>query len=702
MVKGHTLIIAEKFDAAQRIASALSPEGPPKRKTYRSIPYFEFKRDGKKFVVTPAMGHLYTVTQESGGRSLYPVFDFKWAPRHLAERGAKKIKTVISAIERLSKDASEFINATDYDVEGSLIGYMILKHACGGKEVQAKRMKFSTLTPEELNEAFKNLMPRLDFEMAEAGRTRHEVDWLYGVNLSRALILSVEKQSKKHFTLSIGRVQGPTLKLLCEREYEINSFVPTPYWEISAEALIGGSAYKVDFEKDKLWSLKEAEAVASACKGKHGTIMEVAEKTLRRMPPEPFDLGSLQREAYRFFGYTPRRTLDIAERLYLSALISYPRTSSQKLPPTINYEAILKGLAENPAYKRLAEIVLSTEELKPVEGAKSDPAHPAIYPTGKLPEAALSRDDARIYDLVVKRFLATFGKPSLRLMVRVSMEVEGYRFTLSGRRILEEGWISLYKPYAEFEEKPLPPLKKGEKVLFKEVESLQKFTEPPPRYNPASLLRAMEELELGTKATRAEIIETLYQRAYIKGERMAVTDVGFTVIEALSKYCPAIVSVEFTRNLEKQLYSIEQSLEKRENVLLEAIKELKPIVERLKEAEEGLGSMLLKAIQAENLKRRLVGSCPSCGTGNLIILKSRRTGKRFIGCTNFFAGKCKQAFPLPQRGRLTVSDKPCKQCSWPVLTLKLTGKRTFSFCINPECPSRANFKPRSGAGRRKG
>lgn len=688
MERGYTLIIAEKFDAAQRIASALSLDGPPKKKTYRGIPYFEFKRNGERFIVAPAMGHLYTVTQEKGGRSHYPIFEFRWVPRHLAERGAKKVKTIISAIEKLSKKASSFISATDYDVEGSLIGYMILKYACGGKEFQAKRMKFSTLTPEELNQAFENLKPSLDFELAEAGRTRHEVDWLYGVNLSRALILTVEKQSRKHFTLSIGRVQGPTLKLLCEREYEINSFVPTPYWEIMAEALIGGSSFKVEFERDKLWSVGEAEAVVSACKGKQGTIVEVAEKTYRRMPPEPFDLGSLQREAYRFFGYSPSRTLSIAERLYLNALISYPRTSSQKLPPTINYEAILRGLAENPAYKPLAEKVLEGGELKPVEGAREDPAHPAIYPTGKLPESPLSKDDFRIYDLVVKRFLATFGKPSLRLMVKVSIDVEGYRFTLNGRRILEEGWLNLYRPYAEFEEKPLPSLKKGEKVLLAKIEHVQKFTEPPPRYNPASLLKAMEELELGTKATRAEIIETLYQRGYIKGERITVTDVGFAVVEAFAKYCPTIISVEFTRNLERQLYAIERREEERDNVLSEAVQKLKPVVEKLKEAEESLGGMLLKAIEAENLKRRLVGPCPSCGTGHLIILKSRRTGKRFVGCTNFFSGRCRQAFPLPQRGRLNVAEKACKHCGWPSLSLKLPGRRPFTFCINPYCPSR--------------
>ena len=298
MARGHTLIIAEKFDAAERIASALSLDGPPVKKTYRGIPYFEFRRNGRKFVVAAAMGHLYTVTQERGGRDYYPVFTFRWAPRHLAERGARKVKTVIAAIERLGKKASEFINATDYDVEGSLIGYMVLKYACGGKEHEAKRMKFSTLTPEELNQAFENLMPRLDFELAEAGRTRHEVDWLYGVNLSRALILSVTKQTNKHFTLSIGRVQGPTLKLLCEREYEINSFVPTPYWEIKAKASVGGSIFELEYEVDRLWSREEAEAVVSACKGKIGRVVQVSEREVRRLPPEPFDLGSLQREAY--------------------------------------------------------------------------------------------------------------------------------------------------------------------------------------------------------------------------------------------------------------------------------------------------------------------------------------------------------------------------------------------------------------------
>ncbi|RLI29395.1 MAG: DNA topoisomerase I, partial [Candidatus Hecatellales archaeon] len=248
-----------------------------------------------------------------------------------------------------------------------------------------------------------------------------------------------------------------------------------------------------------------------------------------------------------------------------------------------------------------------------------------------------------------------------------------------------------YKPYVEVEEKAVPPRKEGDKILLRKVEALQKFSEPPPRYNPASLLKAMEDLELGTKATRAEIIETLYQRGYITGERIKVTDIGFTVMEVLSQYCPSIVSVELTRNLERQLNAIEQRAGRRKEVLVEAIEELKPALEKLKEAEEKIGGKLLEAIESENFRRRLVGTCPTCGTGKLVILKSRRTGKRFIGCTNFFKGKCKQAFPLPQKGRLTIVDKPCKHCGWPVLSLKLPGKRPFNFCINPECPSKAEY-----------
>ncbi len=687
--RGYTLIVAEKPDAAERIARALNPNF--KRMVKFKIPYFELKKDGKKIVVAPTLGHVYTVTQMRGGRNYYPVFTFKWAPRYVSERGAKKTRRVIELFKSLSKDAVEFINATDYDIEGSLIGYMILKYACNGKEKEAKRMKFSTLTNEELNNAYKNLLHHLDFELVEAGRTRHEVDWLYGVNLSRVLTLSANKQNGKYNVLSIGRVQGPTLKFIVEREIEIRSFVPKPYWEIKAYAKIGDKNYELRFSEEKIDCKDTAIKIVKNCLGKPGKIIRIEEKTVKRNPPEPFDLGSLQREAYRFFGYSPSKTLSIAERLYLDALISYPRTSSQKLPPTINYKEILSEISKNNEYRKLALQLIREEELKPREGKKVDPAHPAIYPTGSIPEKELKSDEAKIYDLIVRRFLATFGKPAIRLSTKVLIDCNGYRFYLYGGRIVYDGWIKFYEPYVEFEETILPPLKVGDKVFLENVEYVTKYTEPPPRYNPASLLKVMEENNIGTKTTRAEVIETLYERGYVVGERMVATELGFSMIETLSQYCPEIISVNLTRRLEEKMGKIEKGLEKRKIVLIDAVEQLRPILTKLKSVEDEVGVKLSEAIKEEFLRKRLVGKCPKCEDGKLIILRSRKTFKRFIGCSNFFTGKCNMALPLPQKAGVQTTEKTCNICGWPIIIVKPLGGRTFNTCVNPECPSRSNI-----------
>ncbi|MDH5461780.1 MAG: DNA topoisomerase I, partial [Candidatus Bathyarchaeota archaeon] len=396
----YTLVVTEKPDAARRIAKALDSEGKPERVEENGVPYFLADRD-RKLVVVPALGHLYTIDHDRGGRNYYPVFNFKWAPRYKAERGAKETRAWVESFSKLAKDAEDFIAACDYDIEGSLIGYCLLKYACKGKEDVAKRMKFSTLTKGELEKAYEEPLSHLDFALIEAGKTRHEVDWLYGVNLSRALTLSAKRWSGKYATLSTGRVQGPTLRFLVKRERAIRCFVPKPYWSIDAEIAIKVSAYEVEYERKKIWQKAQADKVVDDCKRRTGKIDGIDVKKYRQKPPVPFDLGKLQTEAYSLFGYTPRRTAGIAQRLYLEALISYPRTSSQKLPPAINYRAILKALSKKPTYKKMASKLLKEEELKPREGKKEDPAHPAVYPTGNLPERALSDQEKKIWDLVV-------------------------------------------------------------------------------------------------------------------------------------------------------------------------------------------------------------------------------------------------------------------------------------------------------------
>jgi DNA topoisomerase-1 len=687
MGKG-VLIIAEKPDAAQRIAEALDDRREPKKNTKRGVPYFQASRKGENLIVVPALGHLYTVCQSKGGRDDYPIFEIDWVPRYLAERGASQTKIWIETISELAKEADTFISACDFDIEGSLIGYNILKYACDNKDREAKRMRFSTLTERELVKAYENASPQLDFPLIEAGRARHEVDFIYGVNLTRALTSAVAKESGRYFVISTGRVQGPTLRFVVEREREILSFVPTPYWKIEATVKVSGKSLEALYEKDRIETFEEAQEIVEKCRGKIGSITDMRTRKISQAPPTPFNIGDLQAEAYRLFGFTPLRTLGIAEALYLSALISYPRTSSQKLPSSIDCRGILEALAQMPDYKDLSQQLLAKEKIAPHEGDKEDSAHPAIYPTGKVPDRELNPSERKLYDLIIRRFMATFADESLRESLRVEIDNSGYRFFLQGSRILEEGWIRFYRPYVKGEEKILPPLKVGQEVLFSRVEALEKFTEPPPRFNPSSLLRLMEEFQIGTKATRAEIIDTLYRRNYVRDERMVATELGFDVVEVLEKFSPAIISVDMTRELEVQMDAIERGLEKREKVLSEAIDRIKPILEELKAKEGEIGEQLSLIVKKVQQQQRIVGACPVCGTGTLFILKSRRTGKRFVGCSNFFKGLCKASYPLPQKGTIKPTGDTCQGCGWPTLRVKTLGRRPWILCLNPACPKK--------------
>jgi DNA topoisomerase-1 len=681
----YTLIVTEKPDAAGRIASALDEAGKPRKRSEKGVPYYVAKRSGD-VVVVPALGHLYTVAGKKTGKRSYPVFDFHWVPRYLAERGTSRVRTWLQVISKLAENAEAFVDACDYDIEGSIIGYSILKYACVGREKTAQRMKYSTLTKAELEKSYATLMPHLDFALIEAGLTRHEVDWLYGINLSRALTEAAKNYSGQYETLSTGRVQGPTLKFLETREKRIKCFVPTPYWSVKAKVKIGRAVFEAEYEKSVIETKAEADAIVEGCKGSDGEVEKVELREFRQMPPLPFDLGSLQSEAYRLFKYTPMRTSSIAQRLYLAALISYPRTSSQKLPPQIGYHAILRQLGKAQEYAKPTRDLLAKPVLKPNEGKRFDPAHPAIYPTGNLPERSLYSTEKNIWDLVVRRFMAVFGEPAVMQSINVSVSINGNRFQLQGRRTLEEGWIRFYKPYVRSEDAVLPPMEEGQKVSVKRVVLEDKFTKQPSRYNPSSLLRRMEKEEIGTKATRAGIIQTLHSRRYVREERIVVTDLGFEVVDVLKKYCPTVVSLELTRKLEERMNEIQQGTETRENVLKEVIEILKPVTAKLKENERVIGARLSQALLKAKLEERLIGECPTCHSGKLVILRSKKTGKRFIGCTNYFEGKCQTSFPLPQKGVVKPSGSVCKGCGWSTVRVLMKGRLAWNLCFNPDCP----------------
>ncbi len=673
---------------------ALDLKGKTKKKEENGVPYYVAKRN-KCIVVVPGLGHLYTVAGKKRGQKGYPVFDFRWIPRYLAERGASRTHTWLKVISKLAETADKFVDACDYDIEGSIIGHSILKYACNGKENTAQRMKYSTLTKEEIEKSYTEMLPSLDFALVEAGLTRHEVDWLYGINLSRALTRAAKNYSGKYVTLSTGRVQGPTLKFLEARERSIKCFVPTPYWSIKAKVILDRASFIAKYEKNPVVAKTEAETITNNCRKKDAIIEKVSIKKFQEQPPLPFDLGSLQSEAYRLFRYTPIRTLKIAQSLYLAALISYPRTSSQKLPPTIDYKAILKNISRIPKYKQETQELLAKSALKPIEGKKMDPAHPAIYPTGNQPESRLSSVERKIWELVIRRFMSVFVEPAQMQITEAVININDNRFQLKGKRILKEGWLRFYSPYAKSEYDPLPLMEQGEEVSVEQIMLENNFTTPPSRYNPSSLLKRMEKEEIGTKTTRAGVIQTLNSRKYIRGERMVVTDLGFEVIDVLKKYCPIIVTLDLTRKLEKRLNEIQQGNETGEEVLHDTIEILKPVTKQLKEKEHIIGARLSQALMKALFKDRLIGMCPVCKNGKLLILHSKKTRKRFIGCTNYFEGKCKTSFPLPQKGETKSMGIICKSCGWVTVRILIRGNRSWNFCFNPECPSKEERRKKS-------
>ena len=675
-----TLIVTEKPDAALHVAEALSGgKNQPKRISVNGVPFFEVK-NGERILICSALGHLYAVAAKgSGSTSHYPVWDCSWKPKHSTERGQQRQEKWIRAITQVSKEADHFVNGCDYDVEGSLIGYTVLKYACDGADKKARRMKFSTLTERELREAYAKALPNLDFPLALAGMCRHEVDWLFGINLSRVLTRSALKASNRYLTLSTGRVQGPTLRFVVDREKEIQTFVPTPFWTLRTKVDVNGRIVEAAYEADRIDVKTDGERVVNECSGKIGAVERLESTTYALSPPTPFDLSTLQSEAYRHFGYTPRFALSLAERLYLDQLISYPRTSSQKLPPSIGFEEIMKGLGQTQNYQSSVRALLAGR-LSPHEGKSEDSAHPAVYPTGAAPKRNLSPQEQKLFDLIARRFLATFGEMATKQSDKATIKVGQRIFLVRGSRLLQKGWIPLYGPYAKVEEMAMPKLREGDSVKVVDIKLEDKYTQPPPRYNPSSLLKEMEESGIGTKATRAEIIETLYRRGYLKDQRMVATPLAFHVTEILTKYCRRVVEVTFTRELERKMEQIEQGKERREHVVLDTVDYLKPILEELKGREEDVGNELTSIIREMWLGSiTLSVPCPKCGS-KLKIIKNPRTKKRFIGCSGKWKTNCTFSLPLPQIGALALLEKLCPECGFQLVQVKSRGKHPLVSC----------------------
>jgi len=661
----HEVIICEKPKASEKIASALSKNSVKKK--YKKVSYYEFEENGNKTTVLSAVGHLYSLAPKNKKQGR--LFDVEWVPLYEKDKQKKYVKDYLDAIKKFSKKADRFVHACDYDIEGTLIGYNAMKYACGENSFNnAVRMKFSTLTDEDITAAYEKPL-NIDFNQVDSGIARHVLDFLFGVNISKSLTDSVMQATKRYIQLSAGRVQTPTLAILVEREKEIQQFIPEPYWMIKADLEVPGieEGITADHKAGKIFDKTVADEIFADCEGKDALIDSIDLKETIKTPPVPFDLGSLQSEAYGVFGFSPKKTQQIAQNLYTEGFTSYPRTSSQKLPKSIGVDKILKKLSYNASFKH--QVAKLKKPYKPNEGKKTDEAHPAIHPTGVLPKE-LSTDYRKLYELITYRFISVFGENGILESMKTNLKIGNQDFNFSRKRMAKMGWMDL-TPFRKPDADVFPSIKEGETLTVKDVRSEEKETKPPARYNQASLIRELEKRGLGTKSTRANIISILYTRKFVEGNKIKVNELGEHLIDTLKKYSNKITSEELTREFETQLHEILEGTEDKELIIERAKVELTSILDDIENNKLKVGEELYKSYR----ESRVVGKC-KCGQ-NLILI-DRPRGSTFVGCSGY--PECKFTYSMPMGA--TVLKATCKECGLPLISF---GKPRQRACLDPKC-----------------
>ncbi|MDO8511104.1 MAG: DNA topoisomerase, partial [Nanoarchaeota archaeon] len=440
-------------------------------------------------------------------------------------------------------------------------------------------------------------------------------------------------------------------------------FKSEPFWRLSFQGKYKASPLEAWHKEDRIFDEAKVKKILAKIKNeKEAVIQEVTKAVRNQSPPTPFNLSDLQSESYALFKITPKETLAIAQSLYLAGLTSYPRTSSQQLDPKLGFKKILTDLAKQTHYQHLAQELLKEKDLKPNNGTKTDPAHPAIYPTGHVPGNLRPRDQ-RLYDLIVKRFMATFAQPAVRETMTVLFDVNGEPFLTKGTRTVEENWHRFYKPYLKVEDITLPDMKKDEKAHITKIEKHDEETQPPARYNQSSIIKELEKRNLGTKATRAEILDTLFRRGYVEGVKITVTQLGMETDKILVKYAHTIIDEKLTADFEEDMEKIREGKQKPEAVLEKAKKFLTALLTDFKKKEKLIGKEIIVSIRETSDAANYMGHCPNCKEGKLMV----RRGKfgRFVGCDKY--PECKTIFNIPKAGPIKFTGNMDEKSKMPIV-----------------------------------
>jgi DNA topoisomerase-1 len=694
------LVVSEKNIAAKRIAEILSVGAHKSEKSY-TTPIYTFKgRDGEEWVSIGLKGHIMGVDFPEEVPSIddpkvmvsLKKWDLKTLPT-LVQAPILKIpaeKGIIQSLKALAKKADDVIIATDFDREGELIGADardVVRSV--NKTVPVSRVRFSAITKDEINRAFAE--PGLiSEELAQAGASRQDIDLAWGAALTRFLTLALQLKTKRSYgdVLSAGRVQTPTLKLIVDREAERTAFVPEDYWTVKGAFEADGTPVTATHATERFKSEEAAKAAMDAVAGaKSGTVVETKNTRRKVDPPVPFNTTSLMAVAANE-GLTPARTMQVAESLYMSGYISYPRVDNTVYPPSLDLKAILHTLSEVPVYHEHAERILGGK-LTPTRGPKETTDHPPIHPTGAGDPDKLDGQAWKIYNLVARRFMATLSGPSFVEATRVDIDVAGERFVAKGDVVVTQGFRAVYG-YGLKKDEHLPAMAQGDELAFLGANMEAKQTQPPARYSSGKLIQEMERLGLGTKATRHDIIQTLADRKYVKGEPIEPTNKGVSVISALSAHAARITTPDMTTVLDAEMDAIAEGRDTRERVVEHSRRLLGDVIGVVLEQVGEVSDELSTAID-EDAK---VGVCQLCGN-DLMIKFSPKNKSSFVGCSGY--PDCAQTYPLPKLSKFEAIEGLCEVCGAPRIKVMQFKKRPAIMCLNPVCPTKQGPELHIGA-----
>jgi DNA topoisomerase I len=640
-------------------------ESPAKAKTIG-------KYLGSKFIVKASMGHIRDLPKSQIGVEIENDF----TPKYITIRGKGN---VLKELKDASKKVKKVYLAADPDREGEAIAWH-LAHYLELDEKDSCRVVFNEITKQAVKDAFKTPRP-IDMDLVNAQQARRVLDRLVGYKISPLLWKKVKKG------LSAGRVQSVALKLIYDRENEIKAFVPEEYWSITAHLMKEKASFEAKFhalngEKKELKSEADVKEVVGLIAGKPFTVSEVKEKERLRNPSPPFITSSLQQEAARKLNMRASKTMQLAQQLYEGVdlgkegtvgLITYMRTDSTRISPIAQEEA-KQYITERYGEKFLPE----TPRVYTKKNANAQDAHEAIRPTSVLrdPESVksfMTRDQLRLYKLVWERFVSSQMASAVLDTMTVDLNCGAVTFRANGSKMKFAGFTKVYVEGNDDgtteEDRLLPALSTGDGVKAEQIDPKQHFTQPPPRYSEARLVRALEELGIGRPSTYAPTLETIQKRYYvaIEEKKFVPTELGELVIQLMEEFFPEILDAEFTAHMEGDLDHVEEGTEDWVNVIGEFYKSFE---KRLTVAEDEMKEVEVKDEPSDVI-------CEKCG--NPMVYKMGRFGK-FLACSGF--PECRNTKPIVKETGVT-----CPKCSKGHVVERRSKKgRLFYGCDRyPEC-----------------